>query len=239
MQKVAVVTGAAQGIGQAIALKLSDMGFLVVANDLQDSSVIAGKIEGKGGVAIGFDADIAAGGTFAAIFEEATHRFGGVDVLVNNAGIMIRKPIAEITDEEFDRQMGVNLKGTFNGLREAARHLRPGGRIISISSSVATMASANYGIYGASKTAIETMTKVLAKELQGRNISVNAVAPGATSTPMFLEGKAPAAIEAFARLSPLERIGEPEEIAALVAFLAGPEGGWINGQIIHANGGVI
>lgn len=238
-RKVAIVTGAGKGIGEAIALKLAQQGFVVLAIDRDNSSSIAAKINQQGGTAIGMDADIAQSESFATAFDRAEQEFGGVDVLVNNAGIMIRKPIAEITDEEFDRQMAVNLKGTFNGLREAARRLRSGGRIINISSSVAAMASATYGIYAATKTAIETMTSVLAKEMRGRNITVNAVAPGATATPLFLDGKTPEAIEAFARLSPLERVGEPEEIAALVAFLAGPEGGWINGQVIHANGGVI
>lgn len=238
-RKVAIVTGAGKGIGEAIALKLAQQGFVVLAIDRDNSSSIAAKINQQGGTAIGIDADIAQSESFATAFDRAEQEFGGVDVLVNNAGIMIRKPIAEITDEEFDRQMAVNLKGTFNGLREAARRLRSGGRIINISSSVAAMASATYGIYAATKMAIETMTSVLAKEMRGRNITVNAVAPGATATPLFLDGKTPEAIEAFARLSPLERVGEPEEIAALVAFLAGPEGGWINGQVIHANGGVI
>lgn len=237
--KVSIVTGAGQGIGEAIALKLAQQGFAVLAVDLRDSSAIAAKITQQGGIAIGIDADIAEGDSFIRIFDQAEQNFGGADVLVNNAGIMIRKPLADLTDDDFDRQISVNLKGTFNGLREAARRLRSGGRIISISSSVAAMAPATYGIYAATKTAIETMTSVLAKEMRGRNITVNAVAPGATATPLFLDGKTTEAIEAFARLSPLERVGEPEEIAALVAFLAGPEGGWINGQIIHANGGVV
>lgn len=238
-QSVALVTGAAKGIGAAIALRLAQAGFAVIACDIEDCTETRGRIEETGSEVLSLQVDIAAEDAFARMFDRAEERFGGVDVLVNNAGIMIRKPMIDITDAEFDRQIAVNLTGTFRGMREAARRLRTGGRIINISSSVAAMRSPNYSIYAATKSAVETMTSVLAKELRGRNITVNAVAPGATATDLFLLDKSPEAIEAFAKLAPLERIGTADEIAAVVAFLAGPEGAWVNGQTIHANGGVI
>ncbi|HBF30520.1 SDR family oxidoreductase [Rhizobium sp.] len=240
--KLAIVTGAARGIGAAVAVRLArDLGFYVIVNDLdgEATDAMVGHIQHAGGRAMAVVGDIADPALFPSMFDRADALCGGVDVLVNNAGIMMRKPMVEIDDAMFDRQIAVNLKGTFNGMREAAKRMRNGGRMINISSSVAAMNAENYSIYAATKSAIETMTAVLAKELRGRNISVNAVAPGATETDLFLEGKSPQAIEAFAKLAPLERIGSADEIAATVAFLAGPEGGWINGQTIRANGGVI
>lgn len=241
-RKLAIVTGAARGIGAAVAERLAqDLDCFVIVNDLDglEASVVVNNIQRAGGQATAISGDIADPSTFSNLFDQAEALVGGVDILVNNAGIMVRRPLVEIDDAMFDRQIAVNLKGTFNGMREAAKRLRNGGRIINISSTVAAMQAENYSIYAATKSAIETMTAVLAKELRGRNISVNAVAPGATATDLFLEGKSPEAIEAFAKLAPLERIGSADEIAATVAFLAGPEGGWINGQTIRANGGVI
>jgi 3-oxoacyl-[acyl-carrier protein] reductase len=165
--------------------------------------------------------------------------FGGVDVLVNNAGVMRLKTLAESDDALFDSHVAINLKGTFNTLREAARRLRNGGRIINLSSSQAGLLHPGYGIYAATKAAVESMTHVLSKELRGRNITVNAVAPGPTATKLFLEGKSKEAIDQFAKLAPLERVGEPTDIAATVSFLAGPDGSWINGQVLRANGGII
>lgn len=241
-QKLAIVTGAARGIGAAVAERLArDLGYCVIINDLDEvaARALVEKIHSAGGEALAVSADVADPASFSLLFDRGEALCGGVDVLVNNAGIMVRRPMVEIDDAMFDRQIAVNLKGTFNGMREAAKRLRSGGRIINISSSVAAMRAENYSIYAATKTAIETMTAVLAKELRGRNISVNAVAPGATATDLFLDGKSQQAIDAFARLAPLERIGTADEIAAVVAFLAGPDGGWVNGQTIHANGGVV
>lgn len=241
-RKLAIVTGAARGIGAAVAERLArDLDCWVIVNDLDDaeSGVVVDKIKRAGGQANAFWGDIADPATFSNMFDQAEALAGGVDILVNNAGIMVRRPMVDIDDAMFDRQIAINLKGTFNGMREAARRLRNGGRIINISSTVAAMQAENYSIYAATKSAIETMTAVLSKEMRGRNISVNAVAPGATATDLFLEGKSPEAIAAFAKLAPLERVGSADEIAATVAFLAGPEGGWINGQTIRANGGVI
>ena len=160
-------------------------------------------------------------------------------MLVNNAGIMTLATIAEADDAAFDRQIAVNLKGSFNTMREAASRLRAGGRIINFSSSVVGLLQPTYGVYAATKAAVEAMTAVLAKELRGRSITVNAVAPGPTATDLFLKGKPPELVDRLAKMAPLERLGEPADIAAVVSFLAGPDGAWVNGQVLRANGGII
>ena len=165
--------------------------------------------------------------------------YGGVDVLVNNAGIMQLSRIADADDALFDRHIAINLKGVFNGMREAARRMKTGGRIISFSSSVVGLYQPTYGIYAATKGGVEAMTHVLANEMRGRNITVNAVAPGPTGTDLFLTGKSPELVERLSKLAPLERLGQPADIAAVVAFLAGPDGAWINGQVLRANGGIV
>jgi 3-oxoacyl-[acyl-carrier protein] reductase len=147
--------------------------------------------------------------------------------------------LADADDKMFDRQIAVNLKGSFNTLREASTRLRAGGRIINFSSSVVGLLQPGYGVYAATKAAVEAMTSVLAKELRGRNITVNAVAPGPTATELFLNGKSPELIDRLAKLAPLERLGQPGDIADVVAFLAGKDGGWVNGQVLRANGGII
>jgi 3-oxoacyl-[acyl-carrier protein] reductase len=174
----------------------------------------------------------------SAMFGAAEKAFGGVDILVNCAGVLKLAKIAEFDDKTFDQTIAVNLKGTFNTNREAARRLRDGGRIINFSSSVIGVRLPTYGVYIATKAAVEGFTQVLAQELRGRRISVNAVAPGPVATELFLDGKSPELIEHMAKMNPLERLGQTEDIARLVSFLAGPEGGWINGQTIRANGGM-
>ena len=184
----------------------------------------------------------AAGGIGAAVarvFDAAEAAYGGVDVLVNNAGIMKLATLAETDDALFDSQVAINLKGTFNTLREAARRLRNGGRIINLSSSVVGLSQPTYAAYAATKAGVEAMTHVLTKELRGRNITVNAVAPGPTATNLFLDGKPQEVIDRLAKLAPLERLGQPADIAAAVSFLAGPDGAWINGQTLRANGGIV
>jgi 3-oxoacyl-[acyl-carrier protein] reductase len=160
-------------------------------------------------------------------------------VLVNNAGIMKLAPLVESDDKLFDSQVAINMKGTFNTLREGVRALREGGRIINFSSSVVGLLPLQYAVYAATKSGVETMTRILARELRGRNITVNAIAPGPTATALFLNGKSKEAVDHFAKLAPLERLGTPQDIAAAVAFLAGPDGAWINGQVLRANGGII
>ena len=241
-RKVAIVTGAAGGIGAAVSRRLAQDGFAVIVNyagNAAPAEALVRSIEAEGGHAIGAQADIADAGAVARLFDAAEAAYGGVDVLVNNAGIMTLAPIAESDDALFDRQVAINLKGTFNTLREAARRLRQGGRIVNVSSSVTTLLQPGYGVYAATKAAVEAMTSILTKELRGRAITVNAVAPGPTATKLFLDGKPQAVIDHLAKLAPLERLGQPEDIANAVAFLAGLDGAWINGQTLRANGGIV
>jgi len=240
--KVAIVTGASRGIGAAIARRLAADGFTVVINYAGGevpAEALAREIEAAGGRAITARADVSDAAAVARMFDAAEAAFGGVDVVVNNAGIIQLAPLAESDDALFDRQVAINLKGTFNVLRQAARRLRDGGRIVNFSTSVVGLKLESYGVYAAIKAAVETMTAILAKELRGRSITVNAVAPGPVATALFLDGKSPELIERMANMNPLERLGTPEDIAASVAFLAGPDGGWINGQVLRANGGMI
>jgi 3-oxoacyl-[acyl-carrier protein] reductase len=240
--KVAIVTGASRGIGAAIARRLAADGFTVVVNyagRAAEAEALVAEIEAVGGTAIPAQADISDSAAVARLFDAAQAAFGGIDVLVNNAGIMKLASLADSDDALFDSQIAINLKGSFNTLREAAKRLREGGRIINLSSSVVGLSPATYGVYAATKAGVEAMTHILTKELRGRNISVNAIAPGPTATALFLDGKPQAVIDNLIRAAPLERLGQPEDIANAVAFLAGPDGGWINGQILRANGGII
>jgi 3-oxoacyl-[acyl-carrier protein] reductase len=200
---------------------------------------IVTKIKAAGGQAITAQADVANPDAVRRMFDSAETAFGGVDVLINNAGIMTPKPIADSDDALFDRHIAVNLKGTFNSLREAAKRMRDGGRIVNFSSSVIGIYQPSYAVYAATKAGVEAMTHILAKELRGRNITVNAVAPGPVATALFLDGKSKEAIAGYAKLPPLERLGQPEDIANVISFLVGPEGGWVNGQVLRANGGII
>jgi len=240
--KVAIVTGASRGIGAAVARRLAKDGFTVVINyagDTKSAEALAGKIERNGGRALTAKADVSDPGAVRGIFDAAEAAFGGVDVLVNNAGIMKLAKIADSDDALFDQQIAINLKGSFNAMREAAKRLRDGGRIINFSTSVVGVKLETYGVYAATKAAIETMTAVLSKELRGRSITVNAVAPGPTATDLFLNGKSPELIDRLAKMNPLERLGTPEDIAGSVSFLVGPDAAWINGQTLRPNGGVV
>ena len=240
--KIAIVTGASRGIGAAVAERLASDGFTVVINysgDTKSAEALARKIEGKGGRALTAKADVSDPNAVRSMFDAAEAAFGGVDVLVNNAGIMKLATIADSDDALFDQQIAVNLKGTFNALREAAKRLRDGGRVVNFSTSVVGVKLESYGVYAATKAAVETLTAILSKELRGRSITVNAVAPGPTATDLFLNGKSLELIERMAKMNPLERLGTPEDIASAVAFLVGPDGAWINGQVLRANGGMV
>jgi 3-oxoacyl-[acyl-carrier protein] reductase len=240
--KVAIVTGASRGIGAAVAERLVGDGFTVVINysgDTKSAETLARKIEAKGGRALAVKADVSDPTAVRGLFDAAAAAFGGIDVLINNAGIMKLAKIADSDDALFDQQIAINLKGSFNAMREAAKRLRDGGRIVNFSTSVVGTRLETYGVYAATKSAIETMTAILSKEMRGRNITVNAVAPGPTATDLFLNGKPPELIERLAKMSPLERLGAPEDIASVVAFLVGPDGSWINGQVLRANGGMV
>ena len=240
--KVAIVTGAAGGIGAAVSRRLARDGFTVVVNyaaSAAPADALVRQIEAAGGRAITAQANVADAASVVRMFDSAETAFGGVDVLINNAGVMGLATIADTDDALFDRQIAINLKGAFNTLREASKRLRNGGRIVNVSSSVVGLLQPTYGVYAASKAAVEAMTSILAKELRGRNITVNAIAPGPTATKLFLDGKPQEAIDRLAKLAPLDRLGQPEDIADAVAFLVGPDGAWINGQTLRANGGII
>ena len=240
--KVALVTGASRGIGMAIAERLARDGLKLIINysgDAAPAEALVRKLEGAGAQAIAVRADVSDPGAVRDMFDAAETTFGGVDVLVNNAGILALAPIAETDDASFDRHIAVNLKGTFNTLREAAKRLRTGGRIVNFSSSVVGLLMPTYGVYVATKAAVEGLTSVLAKELRGRNITVNAVAPGPTATDLFLKGKPQEVVDRMAKMAPLERLGQPSDIADVVSFLAGPDAAWVNGQVLRANGGII
>ncbi|MET3925655.1 SDR family oxidoreductase [Devosia sp. 2618] len=240
--KTAIVTGASRGIGAAIAERLARDGFAVVVNyagNKEAADAVVAKIVGAGGKAIAVQADVANSADTKRLFAEAVRAFGGVDVLVNNAGILSLAKIGESDDALFDRQVATNLKGTFNTLREAAAHLRNCGRIINFSTSVVGLKLETYGVYAATKAAVETLTAIMAKEMRGRLITVNAVAPGPTATDLFLNGKSDELVDRMSKMNPLERLGTPEDIASAVSFLAGPDGGWINGQVLRANGGMV
>lgn len=241
-RSVAVVTGASRGIGAAIAERLAKDGHAVVVNyagNRREADQVVERIAAAGGEAIALQADVSDPAAVQRLFEAVESRFGGVDVLVNNAGIMKLAPLADSDDALFDSQIAINLKGTFNTLRQAARRLRDGGRIVNLSTSVVGLKLESYGVYAATKAAVETLTAVLSKELRGRSITVNAVAPGPTATDLFLNGKSPELIDRMAKMNPLERLGTPGDIANVVAFLAGADGGWINGQVLRANGGMV
>jgi 3-oxoacyl-[acyl-carrier protein] reductase len=242
LSKIAIVTGASRGIGAAISRRLAADGFCVIVNyagSADAAESLASEIEKAGSRALAVRADVSDPIAVKTMFDIAEKEFGQADVLVNNAGIMLLSPIAETTDELFDRQIAINLKGVLNGMREAAQRLRNGGRIISFSSSVVGLYQPTYAVYAATKAGVEALTHVLSKELRGRNITVNAVAPGPTATELFLKGKPQEVIDHLSKLAPLERLGQPEDIANAVAFLAGPDGAWVNGQVLRVNGGII
>lgn len=239
--RVAIVTGASRGIGAAIAERLAADGFTLVINyagDVAPAEKLARQIEENGGRALSARADVADPEAVSRMFDAAEAAFGGVDVLINNAGILKTMPLSETSDAEFDRHFAINTKGTFNTLREAAKRMRSGGRIVNFSSTTLALNLPGYAIYNATKAAVEAMTHVFAKELRGRDITVNAVAPGPVATDLFLSGKSDELVAQFARMPPLERLGQPDDIASVVAFLAGPDAGWVNGQVLRANGGL-
>jgi 3-oxoacyl-[acyl-carrier protein] reductase len=242
LKRVAIVTGSSRGIGAAIVRRLSADGFAVVVNyagSAGAATTLVQEIESAGGQAIAVQADVRDPKAVQRLFDAAETAFGGVDVLVNNAGIMKLARFADADDATFDQTIAINLKGVFNGLREAARRLRDGGRIVNFSSSVVGLYQPAYGIYAATKAAVEAMTHILPKELGPRGITVNAVAPGPVATELFLKDKEEATIESIRRMNPLGRLGEVEDIARVVSLLVDPDGGWINGQVVRANGGVV
>jgi len=241
-KRAAIVTGSSRGIGAGIVRRLSADGFAMVINYAGGAGAATSllqEIESTGGQAITVQADVSDPQAMRRLFDAAERAFGGVDVLVNNAGIMKLARFVDADDATFDQTIAINLKGVFNGLREAARRLRNGGRIVNFSSSVIGLYPPTYGIYAATKAAVEAMTHILAKELGPRGVTVNAVAPGPVATELFLSGKDKATVEGIKRMNPFGRLGEVEDIARVVSLLVDPEGGWISGQVIRANGGIV
>ena len=239
--RVAIVTGGSGGIGQAICRRLAADGMAVTINyaGLPHEAELAVKaISESGGRAIAIRADVADEDQVSQLFDATEESFGGVDVVVNTAGIMVLAPLSDLDLADFDRMHRINLRGTFVVSREAARRLRTGGSIINFSSSVVKRAVPSYAAYAATKGAVDAITLVLAKELRGRDITVNAVAPGPTATPLFLDGKSQGEIDELTKMAPLERLGMPDDTAEVVSFLAGP-GRWVNGQVVYDNGGLI
>jgi 3-oxoacyl-[acyl-carrier protein] reductase len=241
-QRVAIVTGGSRGIGRQIAQQLAADGFAVVVGyagnkDAADEAVRA--IEEAGGTAYAARADVADETEVAALFDQAEATYGGVDVVVHAAGRMPLSPIADLDLAELDALYRTNIRGTFVVDQQAARRLRPGGALVNLSSSVVGLAFPGYGAYAASKGAVEAVTLVLARELRGRDVTVNAVAPGPTATDLFLDGKDEETVARLAAQPPLERLGTPQDIASVVSFLVSPAGHWVNGQVLRANGGII
>ena len=240
--RVAVVTGGSRGIGRSVVQQLAKDGLSIVvvyASNRVEADAAVAEAEAAGAKAIALGADVADEEAMASVFDQAEETFGGVDVVVNAAGVMSLAPLADFDLAVLDRMLRVNIRGTFVVNQQAARRIRPGGAIINFSSSVLGRVLPAYSGYAATKAAVEAMTFILAHELRGRDVTVNAVAPGPTATDLFLEGKDQELLDRLANAVPLERLGTPADIAPVVAFLSSPEGHWINGQTIRINGGII
>ncbi len=238
--RVALVTGGTGGIGLAVTDRLAQDGYAVAvhyAGNKTKADEAVAAITARGGKAIAVSGDVADEEAMGAAFDATEAEFGGIDVVVNTAGIMLLSPIATLDLDDLDRMHRTNIRGTFVVSQQAARRLRRGGALINVSSSLTRLQFPTYGAYAASKGAVEAMTLVLAREMRGKDITVNAVSPGPTATPLFLEGKDQAALDNLAKAAPLERLGTPDDIAEAIVFLAGPAR-WINGQVIYANGGI-
>ncbi|MFF2850913.1 SDR family oxidoreductase [Streptomyces sp. NPDC058001] len=239
-RRVAVVTGGSRGIGRGSAERLAADGFAVVVNyagNKTEADAAVAAITAAGGEAIAQQGDVADETAMAEVFDAAERAFGGVDVVVHAAGVMTLAPLVDTDLDALDRMHRTNIRGTFVVDQQAARRVRDGGTIINFSSSVVALALPGYSGYAATKGAVEAMTLVLARELRGRDITVNAVAPGPTATALFLDGKDEATVAKLAAQAPLERLGTPRDIAEVVSFLAGPAR-WVNGQVLRANGGI-
>ena len=240
--RVAIITGASRGIGAVIARQLASEGLAVAINyasSAREASALVVELRQAGHKAMAVQADVANAADVARLFTETEQQLGKVDVLINNAGMLTVMPLAQHSDELYDQTFNINTKGTFNTLREAATRLNSGGRIVNFSSSTVGMNLPGYAVYIASKAAVESLTQVFAKELRGRQITVNAIAPGPVATQLFLQGKTEEQIQAFAKMPPLERLGQPQDIARIVSFLVSTAADWVNGQVLRANGGLV
>lgn len=239
--RVALVTGASRGIGANITRRLAREGFAVAVNYSSSpapAEALVAELTQSGATAIAIKADVSKVDQVQVMFDTVEQQLGKIDVLVNNAGILKTVPLAQTSDELYAQNFAINTQGVFNTLREAATRLNDGGRIINLSSTTLALNLPGYAIYNGTKAAVEAFTRVFAKELRGRRITVNAIAPGPVATDLFLDGKSEEQIQNFAKMPPLERLGQPDDIAGVVAFLAGEDGAWVNGQVLRANGGV-
>ncbi|MEZ0068037.1 3-oxoacyl-[acyl-carrier protein] reductase [Streptacidiphilus sp. MAP12-20] len=239
-RRVAIVTGGSRGIGKDAAQRLAADGQAVViayAGNKTEADNTVAEITAAGGAAFALQADVADENAVAALFEAAEREFGGVDVVVHAAGVMVLGPVATFDLDALDRMHRTNIRGTFVVNQQAARRVRTGGAIINFSTTVTKLSLPTYAPYAATKGAVDAISLILAKELRGRDITVNAVAPGPTATALFLDGKDEETIDRMAKMNPLERLGTPGDISEVVSFLAGPAR-WINGQTIFANGGI-
>jgi 3-oxoacyl-[acyl-carrier protein] reductase len=241
-KKVILITGASRGIGAFTASLLAQQGHSIIinyANNDQEANAVVQKIQANGGTATAFKANISHSDEVTQLFDYAIQTYGRLDVLMNNAGIMRLNKIEDVDDETIDQLLAINLKGPLYTMREAAKRLAHGGKIINLSSSVVGMKLETYGVYTASKAAIESLTAILAKELRGKNITVNAIAPGPTATALFLEGKSDELIARLIQAAPLERLGTVEDIAAVLDFAVNEGSNWVNAQILRVNGGIV
>ena len=240
VRRVALVTGGSGGIGRAIARRLSADGLALAvhyAGNMNKAAEVVQELNAAGGTAIAVGGDVADEAAMTRLFDEVEAAFGGIDVVINTAGIMVLSTVVDLDLDELDRMHRTNIRGSFVVSQLAAQRLRSGGALVNVSSSQTRLQHPTYAPYAASKAAVEALTPVLARELRGRDITVNAIAPGPTATALFLDGKDQQAIDRLAQLAPLERLGTPEDIAEVAAFLAGPSR-WINGQVIYPNGGL-
>jgi 3-oxoacyl-[acyl-carrier protein] reductase len=240
--KVALVTGASRGIGRAIAERLGQDGAAVIVNysgNHEAARETVSAIEAANGRALAVQGDVGKVGDIQRLFDAAFEHFGSLNILVNNAGVMFNKPVADVSEEEFDRIFAVNVKGTFFACQQAAKRMADGGRIINFSSSTTVMMLPTYGAYVATKGAVEQLSHVLAKELGSRGITVNVISPGPTDTELFGQGKMEQEKQRFAQMAALGRLGQPKDIADVVALLVSDDASWITGQNVRANGGII
>ncbi len=240
--KAAVVTGGSRGIGRAVVERLARDGAQVVfgyATNAEAAADVEHAVAAAGGKAHGVRADLAVPGGVAALFAESDKHLDGLDILVNNAApAIVPAELGEMTDEQFDLMMTVNARAAFETLRHASRHMRDGGRVVNVSTLNTRAPGAGLAAYCASKGALEQLTMVAAIELGPRGITVNTVSPGATDTDLLRDSNSAEGLEMAARMTPLRRLGEPADIADVIAFLAGPDGRWMTGQNLLATGGL-